>query len=244
MPDASKKALRLLITRPHEDAALVAALLQARGFETFMEPLLTIRYGPGEPADLTGAQGVLITSANGARALARVTTRRDVALLTVGAASAHAAMDLGFKQVADGGGDVDALAALAQSRFDPQCGPLVHVAGTVIAGDLSGRLEAAGFTVHRQVLYDAQPATALSPELCKTLAAGEIDGVLLYSPRTASLLVSLLAAAGLTEAIKRMTAFCLAQAVANALAPLAGMRVLVASTPDQEALLALLQSTQ
>ncbi|MHA1564006.1 MAG: uroporphyrinogen-III synthase [Alphaproteobacteria bacterium] len=236
--------MRLLITRPQEDAAPVAKLLRGRGFDVVIEPLLTIRYDTTAPVDLSDVQGVLITSANGVRALARATARRDVILLTVGGASARTAMDLGFGQVEDGGGDVGALAALAQERFDPQSSPLIHVAGTVTAGDLAGRLEAAGFSVQRRVLYDAQPASALSPALCKMLTGGEIDGVLLYSPRTAKLLVSLLTAAGLSEAARRITAFCLSQAVADALAPLQGMRVLVAATPDQEALLAVLQSTQ
>ncbi len=233
--------MRLLITRPQEDASPVADLLRARGFDVVIEPLMTIRYETTEPVVLSGVQGVLITSANGVRALARVTELRDVPLLAVGAASARAARDLGFEQVAESGGDVAALADVAQTRFDPQIGPLIHVAGTVTAGDLGGQLETAGFTVDRRVLYDARPVAALSPGLCEMLAAGEIDGVLLYSARTAGLWVSLLAAAGLSEPGKKMTAFCLAPAVAHALAPLTGLLVSVAPTPDQDALLALLQ---
>jgi len=165
---------------------------------------------------------------------------RDVPLLAVGGASAHAARELGFGAVEEAGGDVAALAKAAAARFDRQGGSLLHVAGTVTAGDLTGQLEGAGFAVQRQVLYEARPAKALSPELRGALAAGEIGGVLLYSPRTARLFTELLAAAGLAARRKQMTALCLSQAVAEAVVPRQWLRVLVAAEPQQPALLSLL----
>lgn len=232
--------MRLLITRPKEDAEPLAALVRARGFETVLEPLLTIQYGRSETIDLDDVQGVLLTSANGARALARVTARRDVPLLAVGAASANAARELGFAAVEESAGDVAALAGAAAARFDPHGGALLHVAGTVSAGDLAGLLEGAGFSVRRQVLYEARQANALSRGLRGAIAADEIGGVLLYSPRTAALFVTLLEAAGLAARSKRMAALCLSQAVAAKVAPLQWLDVLVAAEPEQEALLSLL----
>ncbi len=219
-------------------------MLVARGYEAVIEPLLTIRYEDAADLDLAGSQGVLITSANGARALARVTARRDVPVAAVGEASAQTARELGFTDVQDAGGDVAALATLAQRRFDPRGGSLLHVAGSVTAGDLSGRLEARGFTVVRRVLYEARPAAALSAALRTAIAAGEIDGVLLYSRRSAALFVALLTAAGLAGQSRRMTLLCLSPAVADGAGALSWVRVLVAAKPEQAALLALLDQVR
>ena len=76
-------------------------------------------------------------------------------------------------------------------------GALFHAAGSAIAGDLSGRLEAAGFTVRRAVLYRAEPATALTQPTRAALAARAIDMVVLFSPRTAKTFSALLREAGL-----------------------------------------------
>ena len=62
----------------------------------------------------------------------------------------------------------------------------------MLAGDLQGKLEAAGFALRRVVLYEAKTAAALSHETRMNLALGGIDMVLLFSPRTAQPGASLL----------------------------------------------------
>ncbi|HEX3500031.1 MAG TPA: uroporphyrinogen-III synthase, partial [Stellaceae bacterium] len=141
--------MQALITRPIEDAGTLAAALAARGVTAVSEPLLAIRQRAGARVALAGLQAVLLTSANGARALGRVTTRRDLAILAVGDATAQTARALGFSEIASAGGDVEDLARLAVARLDPGAGALLHVAGSVVAGDLAGRLAAAGFRVER-----------------------------------------------------------------------------------------------
>ena len=71
--DPSRHGLRALVTRPRGEAESLAAALAARGIEPIIEPLLVIHYR-GEPTpDLAGVQAILCTSANGVRALARLT---------------------------------------------------------------------------------------------------------------------------------------------------------------------------
>ena len=102
----------VLITRPRHDAEAVARVLATRGVESLIEPLLEITNLPQAALDLDGVQAVLLTSANGARALAQATTRRDLTVLAVGPATAAAASDAGFTQVETAAGDVNALAGL------------------------------------------------------------------------------------------------------------------------------------
>lgn len=61
--------MRILITRPAEDGAEIAARLAAMGHQGMVAPLLVPRYDDAPPPDLTGIQAILITSANGVRAL-------------------------------------------------------------------------------------------------------------------------------------------------------------------------------
>ena len=62
--------MRALITRPREDARALAKLLGGLGIECVIEPLLTIEPVKDPGIDFTGIQAVLLTSSNGARALA------------------------------------------------------------------------------------------------------------------------------------------------------------------------------
>ena len=228
-----------MITRPREDARDLAEALAVRGVEAIDEPMIEIAPLPADDLDLDGVQAILLTSANGARALAAATRRRDVAVLAVGQATAAAARAAGFAEVAAAGGDVEALATLAEERCDRAQGALVHVSGSAVAGDLCGRLAARGFTVRRAVLYEARPAAALSGAAVAALSQGALDAVLLFSPRTAEAFVTLVAQAGLTATLGRVRALCLSAAVADAARCVTWREVCVAARPDQGALLAL-----
>jgi uroporphyrinogen-III synthase len=236
--------MRVLVTRPREDAAGLVAALAARGHKVTLEPLLTIveRADPDWPAGHDRAQALLITSANGARAFARCDPRRDLPAYAVGDASAAALRDLGFRQVVSAAGDVEDLAALVHRRLDPGDGPLLHPAAGKPAGDLQGALAAAGFEVLRAWLYDAVAAECLSGETTRQLNEGLIDAATFFSPRTAGAFVSLVEAAALAPFCRKVAALCLSPAVAAALSGLAWRRVCVAARPDQAALLAALDA--
>src|SRR3546814_2179766 len=112
-------------------------------------------------------------------------------------------------RISDWSSDVcssDLLGRLIVETCDPTAGPLLHVAGSVTAGDLAGHLRAAGFDLRRDVLYDARTAEALDERIAAALAAGEIDLALFFSPRTAATFVTLVQAAGLADACRTVAA--------------------------------------
>lgn len=232
---SAERRLRVLVTRPADDAAPLADRLRDRGFEPVIEPLLAI-VPTGAAVDLDGVQAVLLTSANGARALARATTWRDLPVLAVGDATARAAREAGFESVTSAGGDAGDLARLAAARCTPAAGALLHVSGRDVTGDLAGRLAAAGFEVRRAVLYRAETAADLSPGLRTQLADGRIDAALFLSPRTARSFVTLVDAARLASSCRRIVALCLSAAVADALSAAAWQDVRIAAAPTQAAL--------
>ena len=153
---------RILITRPREDAEPLAEVLAEHGIQSLIEPLMRAEVLPGEPLELEGVQALIASSANGIRAFAARDARRCLPVCAVGDATAAAAREAGFTEVASASGDVEALAAMIIASRDPRKGAFVHIAGTVSAGDLGGRLQAAGFDYRRAVLYTMRPAKALS----------------------------------------------------------------------------------
>ncbi|HEX9702689.1 MAG TPA: uroporphyrinogen-III synthase, partial [Rhodospirillales bacterium] len=126
--------MRLLITRPKDDAQTLADALAALRIDCLIEPVIEVADVDGPPPDLSGVQALLVTSANGARAFARRHGGRALPVLAVGDASAAAARDLGFTSVESARGDVQALAALVRARLAPARGALLHVAASDVAG--------------------------------------------------------------------------------------------------------------
>lgn len=229
--------MRALVTRPREDAEPLAGLLRERGIEPVIEPMLTIAPCATGGVDLDGVQALLVTSANGARALAAATPARGLPVFAVGEASARAARAAGFAAVTSAGGDVETLAQVVAAALDPKGGALLHAAGGAVAGDLAGRLGGGGFEVRRAVLYEAHTAEALSPAAAEALRRGGIDMALFFSPRTASTFVTLAVKAEVAAACRKVTAFCLSPAVAEAARELPWRRVRCAARPELAALL-------
>lgn len=241
--------MKILVTRPRADAEELAKLLEARGHEVLLAPLLEIVFSPGDPIAANDTQALLFTSANGVRALVErnahdLSALRHLPVYTVGDATGRAAQEAGFAEVLSASGDVKALAALVISRVRPEAGPLLHIAASDVAGDLSGLLTAQGFTVTRAVLYETKKTDALSPETSDALRRGDIPAALFFSPRTATAFVALATAADLAPALGRTTAICLSPAVADAVDELPGAAswrdILTAAEPTQDALLSAL----
>lgn len=230
--------MRVLVTRPAPDGDALSLRLRTAGHQVIAAPLLTIQFEDVGAPDLAAFQAILLTSANGARALARLTDDRALPVLTVGDATARAAREAGFGDVRVADGDVETLAALAQSELDPMAKPLLHVAGSVVAGDLKGALDSAGFTVTRLVAYRAEAATGLTDEALDAFREGAIDLALFYSPRTARIFSDLAQSADIESALQTVTAGCLSGAVRDALQSLPWKRIVVAGEPMEAALLA------
>lgn len=235
--------MRLLVTRPAEDARALVATLAGMGHDAVAAALIDIRFLNDVKIPERPYRALLLTSANGARALGR---RREMARLarlpvfTVGEASAGAAREAGFDRVESADGDVGVLADLVAARLAPGAGPLLHAAGSVGAGDLKGALEARGFTVDRVTLYEAVAAARLPDAAIAALRTGALDGILFHSPRTARIFAHLVRDEGAQGSLATLTAYCLSRAVADALTGLVFAAVRVAPAPNQAALLELL----
>lgn len=227
------QSLRILVTRPLEDGETIAARLRQQGHQALLAPLLTPRFLDGPEPDLDDVQAILATSANGIRALARRTARRDAAIFAVGPQTAGQARDAGFTDIRSADGDAGALADAVTRWTEAQRGVLLHVCSEEAPGTLVALLGRRGFTVRRAALYRVEAAAALPQDVRAALAAGALDGAMFFSPRSARVFCAL---AG--DLPVPATAFCISAATAAGLTrPFVQVRV--AAAPNQDALLAL-----
>ncbi|MHA1523927.1 MAG: uroporphyrinogen-III synthase [Alphaproteobacteria bacterium] len=230
--------MRLLVTRPAHKAAALGTALTAMGHQVVVEPLLDITMLPLPLLDPAEFGALVFTSANGITALSDVGALRGFANLPaycVGPATAAAASDAGFAKVFCADGDGLALAEMiVASRAH---GALLHIKGRHSLAEPGATLARAGFSYVAVTGYEAHARLAFSKPVASALKAGEIDAVLLYSPRSAVILAGLLEEIGVTAPFT--VAFCLSSEIAAAAASFAANTV-HPSMPNEQALLDLL----
>jgi len=234
--------MRVIVTRPFEDAGPLADEISSRGHEPVFAPLSHIRYlapepPPGQPA------ATIFTSKNAIRALDDADWANGLRRLQaycVGAATAEAARSAGFTHVIAGGGTGAQLCEHIADAQKPENGPLLYLTGDHVAFDMQEALQARGFTVWRRAVYRNELAQSLALPVMAGLEKGFLDAIIFMSPRVAAHFVRLVAEAGVSDHAARLRVLCLSGQVATALAPLGATQIEVAPEPTRAALLDLL----
>jgi uroporphyrinogen-III synthase len=210
--------------------------LRAKGHEVVLAPLLHIE--AVADADLGGPSwaAILLTSANGARAVADHPRRAEliaVPVLTVGRSSADAARAAGFTDVTSADGDASDLARFAAQRFSGVRQPLLYLAGE----DRSGELAVPGLSVRTVVVYRAAKSKKFPPAVRTALEQGDIDGVLHFSRRSVESYLD--CGRDLGGPALKPKHYCLSARAAEPLRLAGATQIHVAPQPDEASLLAL-----
>ncbi|MGH6923536.1 MAG: uroporphyrinogen-III synthase [Propylenella sp.] len=236
--------MRLIVIRPEPEATRTARALIRLGHEAILSPMLDIVPDPKAPIPARAFQALVVTSSNAVRALAaRADNKvaRDLPLFAVGDQTALEAKRAGFRNARSAGGALADLVALLSSELSPEAGPLLYVAGEERAGDLAGELLTRGFEVATAIVYRALPAAKLAGVAEAALRADNVDGVLLFSKRSAEAFAGAVRAAGLAPLSKRVALYCLSAATAEPLSGLTAGAIAVAHEPNQISLFALIE---
>lgn len=225
--------MRLLITRPVEDARILAEKLARLGHEVISSPLLRIVRRSDIEIDSDDCQLIALTSANAVRTLQgthHLKRLLHLPVAAVGPQSALAARQAGFTGITEAGGDGIGLARHIIATAKPDAGAILYLSGLDTASDFAGLLERAGLSARRVIVYEAQAAAALEP------GAAEAEGVMLYSPRSARLWLDLAGRQDIPA--KAMLHFCLSPNIAAILPD--GFATRIAARPTEESLLDLI----
>jgi uroporphyrinogen-III synthase len=235
--------VRLLVTRPQRDGERTAKALRERGHAVVLAPLMRIE--PIANAELGAPpwSGLVMTSAN---ALSAVTAHPRVAdlirlpLCIVGKRTADAARTAGFADVRCVGGDVGELIRTIRDLLPRSADPLLYLAGEETSRDLAAELAAEGWAIRTVVVYRAVQVERFPPAAESVLAAGEIDGVLHFSRRSAEAFIACARVGGILDRTLAPPHYCLSRQVAGPLMQAGADDVRIAPRPDEAALIALI----
>jgi uroporphyrinogen-III synthase len=240
--------MAVLVTRPHPDDEATAAGLRARGFEVLLAPAL--RLEPVAFNDDRDARygAVIVTSANAVRGIKpRLKSHHllELPLFAIGENTTEAARRAGFTHVIAAGGDAadlrDLVLARVKAKELKKAATLLYLAGADLARDLAAELGEAGMRVVTQTTYKMVPIPSLPPEVCDAFVAGRIEAVLHYSRRSARAFLEAARAGGVEISVLSIPQCCISDAVAAVVREAGATQVLVAATPDENALFGALE---
>ncbi|MEP3275479.1 MAG: uroporphyrinogen-III synthase [Stappiaceae bacterium] len=235
--------MRILLTRPADQALETAKLLEELGHQAVVAPLTEIHYRSGTDIDPARFTTIAVTSGRAVDALVKHPAFAELSqlpLYCVGDKTAAHAQAGGFGNVFSAGGNVDALSHKLIAQTSQNKGRLLYGAGADRAGDLSGALKGAGIQHELVVLYDTSFIDRFPQTVIEEIRHGQIDAALVYSKRGAEALMEAFKNDGLEKAARRIIFFALSQGVAHPLSAWVEVKVVVAAQPNEPALLGLL----
>jgi uroporphyrinogen-III synthase len=235
--------MAVLVTRPHPDDETTAASLRARGFDVLRAPML--RFEPVAVHEDMNARysAVIVTSANALRGIEphlKGHRMLELPLFAVGEHTAAAARRAGFTHVVSANGDAanlrDLVLASLRAKELKKASTLLYLAGAELTRDLASELEESGFRVVTQTTYKMIAVTSLPRETCDAFAANQVEAVLHYSQRSARAFLDAARAAGVEISALAIPQCCISAAVASVVRDAGATQVVVAATPDENAL--------
>lgn len=243
--------MHILLTRPEQDAARTREILVARGHTVTSVPLFEIEPLHPDPAALSAATALAITSANGIRTLdaalenagwptSEINKLRALPLFVVGRQTAAAAAAAGFSDVRHVALDGAALVAFltTQNLYKDK---FVHICGADLSTDLEAALTAAGIACRKLVAYRQTPRPGADRKLVESLtAATPIECTLFLSAKTALRFADIIEDQRLGAALKHITALCFSDTVAAPVNNIGFAKVRVAQSPSLEDLIDLI----
>ncbi|WFU72756.1 uroporphyrinogen-III synthase [Bradyrhizobium sp. CB2312] len=235
--------MSILVTRPHPDNEATADNLRARGHAVLLAPVLKFEPVAFHDESEAGYGAIIVTSANAIRAVApqlRDLGLVELPLFAVGEHTAAVARETGFTNVIVAGGDAaslrDKVMQSAREKLLEAKSTLLYLAGADLSRDLGGELGAEGFSVVTQTTYRMAPVKILPREVCDGFAAQGIEAVLHYSRRSARAFLDAARDEGVEISALAIPQCCLSENVAAVLREAGASQVLVAATPDENAL--------
>jgi uroporphyrinogen-III synthase len=235
--------MAVVVTRPHPDDETTAAALRAKGFEVLLAPVLRFEPATFHDDEDISCDAVIVTSANALRGIEpQLAGGRllKLPLFAVGDHTADAARSAGFGNVivAKGGaaGLRDLVLARVKAKALKKAATLLYLAGADLARDLAGELGEGGLTVVTHTTYRMVPVASLPRDVCDAFAANQVEAVLHYSRRSARAFLEAARTAGVEISALAIPQCCISSAVAAVVREAGASQVMVAASPDENAL--------
>jgi uroporphyrinogen-III synthase len=164
-------------------------------------------------------------------------TWNHLPLYTVGDKTAELATQHGFSNILNASGTSADLIKLILKTAHPQKGVLWHLSGRETKGNVVESLAAEGFEAKRHIVYEIEDAPELSASLCMNLKEQSFSHVILCSPRTTQVFMTLLKNQNLEEVTRQITALCLSQEIAEKASNLSWKNIWISPQPHLNTLI-------
>jgi uroporphyrinogen-III synthase len=183
----------ILVTRPLPEGEAFCRLIESYNGKSLFAPALDIK-PPLDPAPLILAveniqdyNGIIITSANGARALlARLSIGMDLPpIFTVGKKTAVIIQNAGYKATTPSKPSGGKELAESIKSWQPGGGRLLFPRAEQGREELIEILTSSGYIIQKVDAYRADPIKTLPAQTIQALQNGEVDAITFFSGRTA-----------------------------------------------------------
>ncbi len=246
--------MRAVVTRPMRSGQKTATLLRERGHEPVLLPLTEAVHKAEAAREALTRQpdAFAVTSAEALRALTSsgidLSGHLDRPLFAVGAATAQAARECGFKTVITGDGNGAALAHLVKTTLAPDtqassakspAAHLLYLAGRPREGGFENTLAQSAITLDIAEIYEMQPVLWDRPALRAVLDIPP-DAVLLYSRETARTFFDLVQTHDLAPLLHTSRFICISEKLLDVVPIPHRSRACASATPNEHAMLQLL----
>ncbi len=227
----------VFITRALEDARATARKVEARGYQTLIEPLLRIHPLEWVEPGWSGIPAVIITSHNALQGFDGHAVPRDRMFFVVGARTASGLRARGYIHVTGTVEKSEDLPYPLRLQIRPEEGTLLHLTSPHAHDDFYQALRDEGYPIAARHVYRAEESDQISAAAAEMLAEGRVDAALFYSARTVRIFEGLTHRQNAAAGLKKTRALCLSPAVAAACNEKLWKSVEAAHKPTQDSLM-------
>ncbi len=235
----------ILITRPKNEALLLAKELKAKNFSTFVEPLVSFQYFK-KKINFSKKKIYIVTSLQAVYVLNKYhrSYKEIISLgnfVVVGEKVSLSLKSIGVQNIIRTFKTSELLKKyllkLKQSELR-----LVYLCGSVVNEDFVYDMKISKTKFNKIIIYKTIPLKQLSNRCVSLIKKNRIDILLIYSLYTANILMRLLKKNNLMYMMKEINVFCLSRRIAQRVCKedINKKRVLYAKSPDQRSMLNLI----
>tara|TARA_Y100000590_G_scaffold456766_1_gene607998 strand:+ start:5580 stop:6275 length:696 start_codon:yes stop_codon:yes gene_type:complete len=231
--------MKIIITRPIDDSKKIQELIEVKGYETIINPLLEIEYF-NEEIDLTGYKNLIFTSRHAVRALKRSNYPiEDKNIFVSGQSTYEEVLDLGIDNICMPFANVHELIRYLSNYHKAKKASMIYIRGKDISISLIGIKELESINIKEKILYIAHKRCIINTQVIKDLNNNHPFIAIFYSKRTAKIFLEAIENLQLSNKTSIIMAYCLSKDISD-IFRCAGIRSEYAKIPTNEGILSLI----
>lgn len=207
----------IVLTRVLDDSLRIANILQKQGYDSFIEPLIKIKYIDSSKKlflENFDNQLIIVTSANALRFLSNINLNKTIKIICVGIESAKIANNLGYHNTKNASGNSESLLKYIIEHYDTSK-RIIYPCAKVLSFDLTKELTLKGYKIKQIPVYESIAVDDFSSLFKEKLKNGEFDTIRFYSKFTAQTFMHLIKQNKFGNYLPNIKISCISSNVAN-----------------------------